>query len=186
VVEVEESVARKKAEREFYAYHKPAGVSTDPELKGDNIVQKNIRLKKKVYSLDRLDTDMHGILLLSTDERIRDLLLNPRFAAEQEYIVKVHRPIDKKFIDRLRAGVMINKTLVRPISCEQVAEQTFRITLLHEPYHNVRSICLALHYEPIDILRVRIKNVELRHLKEGEWRLLEGKERADFLQSIGE
>jgi 23S rRNA pseudouridine2604 synthase len=61
---------------------------------------------------------------------------------------------------------------------------TFHIILTEGKKRQIRRMCEALHHEVVDLKRIRIMNVELGKIKEGEYQKIEGQELDIFLKSL--
>ena len=60
---------------------------------------------KDVYPVGRLDHDSEGLLLLTNDKKLNNLLLNPRFAHERTYWAQVDGEVTEEAITALQKGV---------------------------------------------------------------------------------
>ena len=61
---------------------------------------------KNVYPVGRLDADSEGLLLLSDEPQLNQLLLHPRHAHQREYWVQVERVPTAQALRRLEAGLV--------------------------------------------------------------------------------
>ena len=59
---------------------------------------------------------------------------------------------------------------------QKTGAYTFRIILTQGLNRQIRRMCEALGYQVRDLLRIRIMNIELGNLKEGEYRKLTDEE----------
>ncbi len=159
----------------YFAYNKPLGETTDTP----------IFLNKEIFPLGRLDKDSHGLMLLTNDGRVTDRLLNPEYAHEKEYLVKVKDKLRSNFKQKMEAGVDIEGYMTRKCNIEILNDFTFRITLTEGKKHQIRRMCVALHNEVSDLKRTRILNIELGNLAPGGHRAIGGKELEIFLKSLG-
>ena len=58
----------------------------------------------------------------------------------------------------------------RECRVEKVGRYTFRIVLTQGLNRQIRRMCQAFQYRVVDLKRVRIMNIRLGDLKEGEYR----------------
>ena len=72
----------------------------------------------------------------------------------------------------MASGVAILDTVTRPCRVEKLGKYTFRIILTQGLNRQIRRMCETLGYEVRDLVRVRIMNIRLGSLKEGEYRKL--------------
>lgn len=196
VVEVKtqggKNAAPSSAEYRYIAFNKPAGVIThSPQDDDEKDILAFIRADKELRKLNlfpvgRLDKASHGLIILTDDGRIVDRMLNPDLPHEKEYAVKVQEKPRPSFTEYMSKGVMLEDGYVtKPCKVTMTGETIFRIVLTEGKKHQIRRMVSAMHNTCIDIKRIRVMNIKLGDLKPGAWRDIEGKERDDFLTSLG-
>ena len=157
------------------------------------------RMPSGVYPIGRLDADSEGLLLLSDEGELNARLLRPEFAHGREYWVQVERVPEEGDLAKLRAGVLIEgrrtfpcgaKILKpQPVVAERDPPIRFRKTvptcwismeLVEGKNRQVRRMTAAVGFPTLRLMRVRIGGLVLGELglKSGEWRELDGRERA--------
>lgn len=171
----------------YIAYNKPHGIVTNNPEEGQEAITDVIDVGVKVFPIGRLDRSSRGLIILTNDGRITDQMLNPKYEHEKEYIVKVDKPLEKHFLRHLGTGIdiEIEGHMTKPAVVKQIGDSTFRITLVEGKKHQIRRMCAAFGYTVINLQRVRIMGIKLGNLKEGEYRILEGRELENFLESVG-
>ena len=103
---------------------------------------------------------------------------------EKEYKVTVDREITDEFLKKMAAGVPILDTVTRPCKVRKIGKYTFSIILTQGLNRQIRRMCEALGYEVKDLLRVRVMNIRLGSLKEGEYRELTDAELEELYEMI--
>jgi 23S rRNA pseudouridine2604 synthase len=156
----------------YYAYNKPIGLAT-PDISVNGM-----------FPIGRLDKDSHGLLILTNDGRITDLLLNPKYVHEKEYLVKTKEKLRSSFKQKMESGVQIEDSKTKPCKVQIVNENMFRVTLTEGKKHQIRRMCSALFQEVADLKRIRIMNIELGKLNPSATREIKGKELETFLKSM--
>lgn len=172
----------------YLAYNKPAGVDTHREATGSKNVLDSLPSDLKrlaLFPVGRLDKASSGLLILTNDGRVTDRLLNPKYAHEKTYDVRTKQPLRSSFKEKMEAGVNIEGYQTKPASVEIVDENRFRVTLTEGKTHQVRRMVVALFNEVSELRRTRIMNIKMGPMKSGGYRVLEGKELAEFLSSLG-
>ena len=155
----------------YFAYHKPRGVETGSP-------------KKDVFPIGRLDKDSSGLLILTNDGRVTDRLLNPDYAHEKEYLVKVKSNLRPSFKTHMEQGVEIEGYVTKPAKVKILNDRAFRIILTEGKKHQIRRMVVALHNEVAELKRERVMNVELGNLAEGSTRKIEGEELETFHKNL--
>jgi 23S rRNA pseudouridine2604 synthase len=167
------------------AVNKPKGIvcTTESDEK-DNIVD-FIGYRERIYPIGRLDKDSEGLILMTNNGDLVNGMMRSRYDHEKEYIVTVHKQITKAFIEKMGAGVPILGTVTKQCFVEKIGGKKFRIILTQGMNRQIRRMCEHLNYEVTSLKRVRIMNIELGDLKEGEYRNVTKEERKELLGAIG-
>lgn len=165
-------VAEPQDEHVYIALNKPVGIvcTTDQKREKNNIVD-FINHPKRIFPIGRLDKPSEGLILLTSDGDIVNKILRARNNHEKEYIVDVNKPINARFIKRMRNGVPILDTVTRKCMVEQLGPQRFRIVLTQGLNRQIRRMSEYLGYKVTRLKRVRIMNITL-DLPVGKWRNL--------------
>jgi 23S rRNA pseudouridine2604 synthase len=163
---------RAKPKRIYLALNKPVGIecTTDRDVPG-NIVD-FVGHGERIYPIGRLDKDSEGLILLTNDGDIVNIVLRAEHEHEKEYVVAVDRPLTPAFLDGMSGGVPILDTVTNPCRMTQVGKNTFRIVLTQGLNRQIRRMCEHFGYTVRRLQRVRIMNVQLGDLAVGQWRNL--------------
>lgn len=183
--DVEVSDKAPKKDYVYYAYNKTVGVSTNPDVKTKDIL-KVTKFKEKVFPIGRLDKDSHGLILMTNDGRVTDRLLSPTHVHEKEYVVKVEPNFTDRFTELMASGVHFDRFVSRKCKVWRKGKltDTFHIVLTEGKKRQIRRMCEALHHKVVNLKRIRIMNVELGNLNEGEYRDIKGEELDTLLKSL--
>ena len=166
----------------YLAFHKPIGiVCTTDQRQEDNIID-YINYPERIFPIGRLDKPSEGLILLTNDGNIVNKILRGGNNHDKEYIVGVDRPITDNFLKRMRQGVPILGTVTKKCTVEAINRFTFKIVLTQGLNRQIRRMCEYLGYEVTTLKRIRIMNIELNDLAEGQWRPLSSVE----LQKLNE
>lgn len=168
----------------YYAFNKPKGVITHSPQTGEKDIRRAVPLKN-VFPVGRLDKASHGLIILTDDGRVTDRLLNPKYSHDKEYIVATTNKISPSFKNKLESGVNIGGYKTKKCKVAGLSSHVFKITLTEGKKHQIRRMCSALKNDVIDLKRVRIMNIHLGNLGEGQHRAILGDELQKFLKSIG-
>ena len=156
--------------RVLLAVNKPRGiVCTTQKKEKDNIVD-FIHYPERIYPVGRLDKESEGLLLMTNDGELMNEILKARNGHEKEYQVKVDKPVTKQFLRKMAQGVAILYTFTRPCKVRQTGPCSFRIILTQGLNRQIRRMCEALGYRVKELKRLRIMNITLGDLPEGQYR----------------
>lgn len=168
----------------YIKFHKPIGVitTTESHVKGNIIAY--IGHPKRIFPIGRLDKDSSGLILLTNDGEIVNQILRAEHRHEKEYLVRVDRPYDQEFLNRMARGVVILGRPTRPCVVTRTGPRDFRIILTEGRNRQIRRMCQALGYRVVRLHRIRIMNVVIGNLQPGQWRNLTERELADLFASL--
>ena len=168
----------------YFAYNKPRGIITHSPDEDEHDIRQSIPLVG-VFPIGRLDKDSTGLIILTDDGRITDKLLNPDYTHEKEYIVSTREELPSHFKTKMEAGVNIEGYVTKPATVKVLSPKKFSITLTEGKKHQIRRMVAFFGLATASLERVRIMNIRLSGLKEGEHRPILGQELATFLKSLG-
>ncbi len=171
-------------ERIVIAFHKPSGVvCTSSKKDKDNIID-FLQFDERIYPVGRLDKDSTGLILLTNDGELTDRILRGRNGHEKEYEVTVDKPLKREVIRAMEQGVPILGTMTKPCRIQKLDDRRFRMILTQGLNRQIRRMCEYFGCRVLTLKRVRIMNIELGSLPEGEWRYLTREELRELEKSM--
>ena len=176
----------------YYIIYKPyQTLSQFTNTDGKKCLADYFKVEKDVYPIGRLDFDSEGLLILTNDATLNHKLLHPKFLHEREYWVQVEGDISNEALTRIRKGVQINvdgelySTLpshIEKFESEPDVPERFppirfrknvptswvKLILKEGKNRQVRKMMAAVGFPTLRLIRYRIENINLLHLKPGE------------------
>jgi 23S rRNA pseudouridine2605 synthase len=164
--------------REVHALNKPVGVvSTARDTHGRPTVVELVRSRRRLYPVGRLDADSTGLILLTNDGELADLLTHPRYGVEKVYRARIQPGrLSPRSLQALREGVELDDGRTAPARVRQVAPGLLEITLREGRKRQVRRMCEAVGHRVTELERVAFGPLGLRGLERGKSRRLKGVE----------
>lgn len=170
------------------AFYKPKGVTcTEKDRHADKIVADLVKYPVRVTYAGRLDKESEGLLLLTNDGDLIQHMMKGSNNHEKEYVVKTDREITSEFISKMEQGVYLKELEIttKPCKMRQVGRFTFHITLTQGVNRQIRRMCQTFGYKVENLKRVRVMNITLEGLKNGEFRELSEEELALLYEKCG-
>lgn len=172
----------------YYALYKPRGVvsTVSDELGRDNVASLVPKVPT-VYPVGRLDKNSEGLIILTNDGELTNLLTHPSNEHTKEYKVRV-RVLNDKFDPNtvkplFEKGLRIDKKTMKADSVSvEVIEGSNNLILtivLHTGYNRqIRKMCDKISLEVLNLRRVRIAKLKLEglNLKAGEYKMVDFKD----------
>ncbi len=174
-----------------YLLNKPPGVVTtlsDPQ--GRKTVADLVPSDPRVFPVGRLDYDSEGLLVLTNDGELTQLLTHPRHGVAKAYLAEVVGVPTAGEVRRLREGVELDDGPTAPARVAVVARHGDSAALelvIHEGRNRqVRRMCEAIGHPVTRLVRTRIGPISDARLAPGEWRRLAAAEvRALYAAAVG-
>ncbi len=166
-----------QADLEYWVVYKPRGyVSTVRDPNNRPSVVSLVRSKQRVYPVGRLDIESEGLILLTNDGEMTNLLTHPRYHAAKMYHVWVTGEVTDSKLNKLRRGVRLNDGPTAP--CEIIStmlrarKAALTITLYEGRSRQIRRMMPQVDLEVTKLKRVGIGPIQLGNLRVGESRKL--------------
>ena len=162
--------------------NKPAGyVTTAHDTHGRPTVLDLVPDEPRVFPVGRLDLETEGLLVLTNDGDLAQLLTHPSHGVEKEYFVEVEGRPSPGALRMLRNGVDLDDGPTRPAQAKILQESesgTTALTIVVKEGRKrmVRRMCAAVGHPVVRLARTRIGPLRDPHLAPGTWRELEADE----------
>jgi 23S rRNA pseudouridine2605 synthase len=157
----------------YFLLNKPAGVVTTAEdPQGRPTVLSLVPADPRVFPVGRLDRATEGLLILTNDGDLSQLLSHPSHGVEKEYLAQVHGDPSPQAVRRLREGVPLDDGVTAPAKVSRVAPGLLRVAIHEGRNRQVRRMCSAVGHEVIRLVRTRIGPLADSSLAPGEYREL--------------
>lgn len=182
-IEVDGTILKRDSVKEYYLLNKPRGVisSVSDDLSRPTVVD-YIDTDARIYPVGRLDYDTTGLIILTNDGELTNILAHPRNKIPKTYIAKIEGLLNKDDIDRLRNGILIEgrKVVVEnfKIRDKDFEKKTslIELTIFEGRNHIVKKLFESLHHPVIRLSRIKIAFLNSENLKSGQYRKLSIKE----------
>lgn len=193
----------------YYVFNKPRGIVTtclsgNPDEKG---ILDIVQFSERVFPIGRLDKETTGLIILTNDGRLSNYLMHPRYEHEKEYVVEVYGKIDDEGLERMRNGVKIElkdngsrtriirridgkdtviakKYTTKPCEIVRLSSSKFSITIREGKNRQIRRMVSAVGYDVKKLKRIRVENILLGDLEEGQWRRFSESEKLNLYKAI--
>ena len=170
--------------------YKPAGFLTATEdARGErtvlDLLPEKIRMRR-VGPVGRLDKDVTGLLILTTDGQLAHRLISPKWDVEKTYYAEIEGDIDDECVRRFAEGVPLKDFTCRPARLESAGAGACRVYVCEGKYHQVKRMLAAVGHPVLRLKREKIGPVALDPaLSEGEFRPLTPGEEAALYEIAG-
>lgn len=172
-----------KESYEYYLLNKPRGyICSLSDDKDRKIITELIDTNKRIYPVGRLDYDTTGLIILTNDGTLANILMHPSNNIEKTYLAKTEGVLTMEELHKLKSGIVIDNILCKPLrvkirkhdiakNCDYV-----EITITEGRNHIVKKLIKAVNHDVIKLKREKYGFLELDNLQSGEYRSLSTKE----------
>jgi len=144
---------------------------------------------ERLYTVGRLDADSEGLIIVTNDGRLADLLTHPRYGVTKTYRVDVSGQVTPEELEQLRKGVWSSEGR---LSAERVkieghtkTRTILQMVLAEGKNRAIRRMLIRLGHKVKRLRRIKIGPLADDRLKPGAYRSLTLKE-VQLLTEIAE
>lgn len=168
-------------DRVTYLVNKPLGViSTAADTHGRKTLVDLVPANPRVWPVGRLDADSEGLILLSNDGDLTNLVTHPSHGVTKTYTVLISGRVAHRFTASLTHGVELSDGPARALSARVLDTRAnatlIEMVLAEGRNREIRRMCEALGHDVERLVRTAIGPIRDRKVRPGEWRLLEPSE----------
>lgn len=172
----------------YIVMNKPRAYMTtvsDPEGR-PTVLDLVFGVKQRIFPVGRLDYLSEGLLILTNDGDLANMIMHPKYEVEKTYEVKVFGMVNEAILAKIRKGVMTEDGLLKPTSVrviEQLPNKTWLEFRLNEGKNReIRKICEAVDLTVDKLRRVAIGGLNIASLGVGRYVFTTRKE---LLKALG-
>lgn len=165
----------------YILMNKPKGyVTTVKDDQGRPTVMALLKgVPGRLYPVGRLDFNSEGLLLMTNDGALAQVLMGPEHEIPKVYLVKVHRTPKPELLKEFEAGFLLSGRRLRPCHIE-IAEKGdnpwLKVTLTEGKNQQIRRMFAAVGHPVSKLRRVQFGPLSDPTLKPGAWRFLSPQE----------
>lgn len=163
----------------YVLVNKPEGVvtSTQDELGRRTILSLLPEFPTRLYPVGRLDLDSRGLVLLTNDGELANVMTHPKFGIEKTYVVTLSGSPSVAAIKHLERGVKLKEGYTNPATVTVLKKAEFStkcsITINQGWNRQVRRMFERVGYEVISLQRVQFGPFTLKQLDGDVWKKIE-------------
>ncbi len=183
IITIDDISINKEVAKRVYVLNKPREVvSTVSDDKNRKTVVDLIKTNERIYPIGRLDYDTTGLILLTNDGELANILMHPKNNIKKTYIAKLNKILSKEDSIRIKKGIKIDGRVVEVdfIKLRSLDKKNntsiVEITIHEGRNHIIRRLFETLNYDVIKLKREGYAFLTLGDLKSGDYRELSLKE----------
>ena len=166
-------VSTKQVKPVLIAVNKPAGiVCTTARFEGEKNIVDMVKYPTRIYPIGRLDKESEGLILMTNLGDLANEISKASNSHEKEYVVTVNNQVTESFLDKMRRGMHLEalNADTMPCVCTKTGNREFHIILKQGLNRQIRRMCAACGYRVETLKRIRIMNIHLGNIPQGNFR----------------
>lgn len=166
-------VSTKQVKPVLIAVNKPAGiVCTTARFEGEKNIVDIVKYPTRIYPIGRLDKESEGLILMTNLGDLANEISKASNSHEKEYVVTVNNQVTESFLDKMRRGMHLEELNAdtMPCVCTKTGNREFHIILKQGLNRQIRRMCAACGYRVETLKRIRIMNIHLGNIPQGNFR----------------
>lgn len=183
IIAVDGNIINKDVKKEYYILNKPREVicSASDEA-GRKTVVDLIKTEARIYPVGRLDYDTTGLIILTNDGNLANILTHPKNKISKTYVAKIDGILNEDDFHKLRKGIVIDdkKLIIDNFKVKKIDREKntslVEVTIHEGRNHIIRRLFEKLGYDVKKLTRISLGNLNIKDLKSGEYRMLTLKE----------
>ena len=173
-IEVNNKILEKE-NKEYFLLNKPRGVITSTkDDKSRKTVIDLINTTARIYPVGRLDYDTTGLLILTNDGNLANILMHPSNDITKTYIAKLEGILTMEEYFRLKDGIVIDgvKCVPKKVKIRKKTLETntcmVEISIVEGRNHIIKKLFASVNHSVIKLKRESFAFLSVKNLKSKE------------------
>jgi 23S rRNA pseudouridine2605 synthase len=191
VIEVDGQLIEQKEEPITYVLYKPEGcVTTTNDPFGRPTVLDYIDDKRRLYPVGRLDYDTSGLLFITNEGELANLLTQPKNHVPKVYEVTFTGFLRRRTSAIFEKGMILEDRKLKPVEVHNVradakTQRTYcQLVLKEGKNHQIKKMLAEFGHEVIKLKRISIGPITLEGLSKGTARILKPHEKKQLIAAV--
>lgn len=161
----------------YYLINKPKDIisTTADEFQRKNVTSL-IPTRERIYPVGRLDKDTTGLLILTNDGELTNLLTHPKFHVDKVYQLTIKGKLNAAQVSAFHKGVLLRDGITAPAKVK-IRTETPSISIIEMTIHEgknrqIRRMCETVGVQLLELERIAFGPLSLKGLGKGKYREL--------------
>jgi len=158
-------------------------ITSTSDEKGRKTIMDIVKIEDRVFPVGRLDRNTTGVLLLTNDGEVANILTHPKYQVKRIYNAKLDKVLMPQDAQKIASGVDIgDNTITSPCDILINPEDRHKvmITLTEGKNHEVKKMFEIVGYKVKSLDRKYYHTLSTKGLTRGKYRFLEKSEIAEL------
>ncbi len=183
-IEIDGKKVKFNLKHEYYLLNKPKGyICQREDERGREVISLiNNYKERNLFTIGRLDVQTTGLIIVTTDGELANIVNSPKFKIPKTYLVWVDKKLSKDMILGLQLGTTLDdgyvtkKTKKFKIIYNDDNKVMVKITITEGKKNQIRRMFESYERKVINLKRVQIGNHVLEGIEIGQYKKLSQQE----------
>ena len=169
----------KVEKKEYYLLNKPRNyICSLEDDRKRKLVTELIDTKARIYPVGRLDYDTTGLIIMTNDGALANILMHPKNKVEKTYLAKITPCLTMEELFTLKKRIAIDNVVCYPtrvkIKKHDANKDTdlVEITIHEGRNHIIKNLFKEIHHDVLKLTRTKYAFLSIDKLQSGEYRYL--------------
>jgi len=167
----------------YYLVNKPRGyLCTNRDDHGRPRVIELVPEQRRIYTVGRLDEDSEGLILLTNDGTLANVVTHPRYEVDKTYKLLVRGSVARDAMKKIESGVWLAEGKTAPAHVRRITRKgpntLVTVTMWEGRNRELRRIFAKVGLRVQTLLRAAVGTLKLEGMPTGAWRRVHPRERA--------
>ena len=158
-------------------------ITTTTDEKNRKTIMDLINIESRVFPVGRLDRNTTGVILLTNDGQLANVLTHPKYKIKRTYNAKLDKILTLQDAQKIATGIDIGDDIITS-PCEILInpddKHKVTITITEGKNHEIKKMFEAVGYEVKSLDRKYYHNLSTKGLLRGQYRFLDKSEIAEL------
>ncbi len=184
VIEIEGKRVKFNLKHEYYLLNKPKGyICQREDERGKEVISLiNNYKERNLFTIGRLDVQTTGLIIVTTDGELSNIVNSPKFKIPKTYLVWVDKKLSKEMILGLQLGTKLDdgyvtkKTKKFKVIYNDENKVMVKMTITEGKKNQIRRMFKAYDRNVVNLKRVQVGNHLLEGIEMGQYKKLSQQE----------
>ena len=167
----------------YYLVNKPRGyLCTNSDEHGRPRVVDLVPEQKRIYTVGRLDEDSEGLILLTNDGTLANVVTHPKYEVDKTYRLLVRGSVPPDAAEKIESGVWLSDGKTAPAHIRRINRKgpntIVTVTLWEGRNRELRRMFAKVGLRVQSLTRTAIGPLRMEGMPQGAWRRVDRRELA--------
>ncbi|MBI4834510.1 MAG: rRNA pseudouridine synthase [Planctomycetes bacterium] len=157
----------------YFLVHKPKGyICSNKDERGRRTIMNLFKnIPYRLYTVGRLDSDSEGLVIVTNDGDLCNMMIHPRYEVPKTYHIVVRGALPLDVAEKIQKGVWLSEGKTAPAKMKIIKKMpnltVLEMTITEGKKREIRRVFAKFGYPVKSLTRISIGKLQLRGLHSG-------------------